>query len=93
MKIKKEWGKNCIPDKEEIIQKIYILKKDIAVITSILICIQKSFSLSITAFRLIGREFQTLGWNLQPWPLAYKRLLNKPYENEVFSRGQNLPYN
>ena len=29
---------------------------------------------------------------LQPWPLAYKRLLNKPYVNEVFSRGQNLPY-
>ena len=30
---------------------------------------------------------------IQPWPLAYKRLLNKPYVNEVFSRGQNLPYN
>ena len=24
---------------------------------------------------------------IQPWPLAYKRLLNKPYVNEVFSRG------
>ena len=27
---------------------------------------------------------------IQPWPLAYKRLLNKPYINEVFLRKQNL---
>ena len=27
---------------------------------------------------------------IQPLPLAYKRLLNKLYVNEVFLRGQNL---
>ena len=29
--------------------------------------------------------------NLQPWPLAIKRLLNNPYENEVTLRGQTCP--
>ena len=28
---------------------------------------------------------------IQPWPLAIKRLLNKPYENEVTLTGQNPP--
>ena len=28
---------------------------------------------------------------IQLWPLAYKRLLNKPYENEVTFISQNLP--
>ena len=44
-------------------------------------------------------EYRENGWyhfksyfNVQPWPLAYKRLLNKPYVNEVFLRGKNLPY-
>ena len=27
---------------------------------------------------------------IQPWPLTYKQLLNMPYVNEVFLRGQNL---
>ena len=30
--------------------------------------------------------------NIQLWPLAYIRLLNKPYENEVTSREQNRSY-
>ena len=29
-------------------------------------------------------------FNLQPWPFAFRRLLNKPNVNEVISRGQNL---
>ena len=28
--------------------------------------------------------------DIQLWPLAYVRLLNKPYENEVYLTGQNL---
>ena len=28
---------------------------------------------------------------IQPWPLAIKRLLNKPYVNEVYLTGQNPP--
>ena len=28
---------------------------------------------------------------LQPWPLGYKRLLNKPYVNEVNLTGQKPP--
>ena len=28
---------------------------------------------------------------IQPWPLAYKRLLNKPYVNEVNLTGQKPP--
>ena len=28
---------------------------------------------------------------IQPWPLAYKRLLNKPYVNEVTLTRQNPP--
>ena len=30
-------------------------------------------------------------WTIQPWPLAYKRLLNKPYVNEVNLTGQKPP--
>ena len=29
--------------------------------------------------------------NIQLWTFAYVRLLNKPYENEVTFRGQNIP--
>ena len=31
--------------------------------------------------------------NIQPWHLAFRRLLNNPYVNEVNLTGQNLPLN
>ena len=39
---------------------------------------------------ILGTPFQPL-WKVQPWPLAYKRLLNKPYVNEVTLTRQNPP--
>ena len=37
----------------------------------------------------LGESIEKRG--IQPWPLAYIPLLNKPYENEVTLTRQNLP--
>ena len=37
-----------------------------------------------------GRSFYYLPPKIQPWPFAFRRLLNNPYVNEVYLTGQNL---
>ena len=48
-------------------------------------------SLKILSARYLVSSFATSfqSQNIQPWPLAYKWLLNKPYENEVTLTRQN----
>ena len=41
---------------------------------------------------ILSALFEIFASYIQPWPLAYKRLLNKPYENEVTLTRQNLPF-
>ena len=43
----------------------------------------------VIEFRELG-TVSLRGITVQPWPLAYKWLLNKHYLNEVFLRGQNI---
>ena len=35
--------------------------------------------------------FKIIFFAVQLWPLSYVGLLNKPYENKVILRGQNVP--
>ena len=42
-------------------------------------------------FSRINKMCSTFIRETRVWTFAYVHLLNKPYENEVISRGQNIP--
>ena len=44
----------------------------------------------LTIFLLVYGKAASIRIDMQSWTFAYKRLLNKPYNNEIVSRGQNL---
>ena len=49
------------------------------------------FDIYILIIFFMHLQLEISTFNIQPWPLALKRLLNKPYENEVTLTWQNPP--